>query len=74
MQVIGLSQDNARAFWNWDFIEPQNGLDQTREILMRTCDVRLPPWLNRKDLDFIADTLLDAIERVKGPTLVGRTA
>jgi dTDP-4-amino-4,6-dideoxygalactose transaminase len=67
MQVIGLSKDNARAFWNWHFIGRQTGLEQTRDMLMRACDVRLPSRLNRAKLDFIAKTLLQAVEAVKGP-------
>ena len=74
MQVIGLSEDNARAFWNWDFIGPQTGLDRTRDMLMRACDVRLPPRLNRRELDFIANTLVHAVEAVKGPASARRTA
>jgi dTDP-4-amino-4,6-dideoxygalactose transaminase len=74
VQVIGLSEDNARAFWNWDFIGPQNGLEQTRDILRRACDVRLPPRLNRAELDFIANTLVQAVEAVKNPAVAACTA
>lgn len=67
VQIFGLSTDNARAFWNWQFIPgalPE--LPQTRAMLMRACDVRLPARLSRADLDYIIGTLLGAAEAVKG--------
>ncbi|TCO70874.1 DegT/DnrJ/EryC1/StrS family aminotransferase [Rhodovulum euryhalinum] len=67
VQVFGLSQDNARAFWNWRFIEgPQPDLPKTRAMLMRACDTRLPARLTRGELDLIADALIGAVEAVKG--------
>ncbi len=67
VQVFGLSTDNARAFWNWRFIPgaPQE-LPQTRTMLMRACDVRLPARLKTPELDFIAEALLAAAEDVMG--------
>ncbi len=67
VQIFGLSTDNARAFWNWQFIPgdlPE--LTQTRAMLMRACDVRLPARLQKPDLDFIAQALMDAAEEIKG--------
>jgi len=67
VQVFGLSNDNARAFWNWNFIPgARPDLPQTRAMLMRACDVRLPPRLNKPDLDYIADALIAAAEDVMG--------
>ena len=47
VQVFGLSRDNARAFWNWQFLPAESGatleaLPQTTAMLMRACDVRMP--------------------------------
>ncbi len=67
VQVFGLSQDNARAFWNWQFLPEMPQLPQTRAMLMRACDVRLPVRLGRAELDLIADILLDAMADVTGP-------
>ncbi len=67
VQVFGMSTNNARAFWNWQFIEgdlPE--LPDTRAMLMRACDVRLPARLTRSDLDFIAQALVGAAEQVMG--------
>ena len=65
VQIFGLSEDNARAFWNWQFIGQQSDLTQTRRMLMRACDVRLPARLEKDDLDFIATALVKAAEDVK---------
>lgn len=66
VQIFGLSSDNARAFWNWQFIKDLPELPQTRAMLLRACDVRLPVRLTRSELDVIADILLDAANAVKG--------
>jgi perosamine synthetase len=60
VQIFGLSEGNARAFWNWQFLGPQPDLPQTRAMLMRACDVRLPTRLTPAELDFIADALIAA--------------
>ena len=66
VQVFGLSTDNARAFWNWQFLADLPELPQTRAMLMKACDVRLPVRLTREELDVIADILLGAMQEVKG--------
>ena len=60
VQVFGLSEDNARAFWNWQFLPDPGDLPQTRAMLMRACDVRLPTRLTEAELDFIAQGLIAA--------------
>lgn len=66
VQVFGLSDDNARAFWNWQFMPEIQELPQTRTMLMRACDVRLPVRLSRTELDVISEILLDAVVDVTG--------
>ena len=67
VQVFGLSTDNARAFWNWQFIPGEMpDLPKTRTMLMRACDVRLPARLTRSELDFIINALVMAAEDVMG--------
>ena len=70
VQVFGLSQDNARAFWNWQFLPEKFELPQTRAMLMKACDVRLPVRLTREELDVIADILLASVGEVTGPVPV----
>ncbi|WP_299076335.1 aminotransferase class I/II-fold pyridoxal phosphate-dependent enzyme [uncultured Ruegeria sp.] len=67
VQVFGLSEDNARAFWNWQFLPETFDLPQTRDMLMKACDVRLPVRLTRDELDIIADILLASVGEVTGP-------
>ncbi|UZD91649.1 DegT/DnrJ/EryC1/StrS family aminotransferase [Cognatishimia activa] len=67
VQVFGVSQDNARAFWNWQFIKDLPELPQTRAMLMKACDVRLPARLKKPELDAVAGTLLAAIQDVMSP-------
>ena len=66
VQVFGLSEGNARAFWNWQFLGPAPELPLTRAMLMRACDVRLPTRLTLTDLDYIADALVDAATEARG--------
>ena len=64
VQIFGRSTDNARAFWNWQFLPDRPELPQTRAMLMRACDVRLPVHLSRAQLDAVADILIDALNEV----------
>lgn len=65
VQIFGLSEDNARAFWNWKFIGDVPDMPMTRAMLMRACDLRLPARLKRTELDYIADAILGAVAQVK---------
>jgi perosamine synthetase len=67
VQVFGLSDGNARAFWNWQFLGDPPDLPQTRAMLMRACDVRLPARLTTPDLDYIANAILDAAAHALRP-------
>ena len=66
VQVFGLSEGNARAFWNWQFLGEVPELPQTRAMLMRACDVRLPTRLTGAELDFIATAIVAAAVDVRG--------
>jgi dTDP-4-amino-4,6-dideoxygalactose transaminase len=67
VQVFGLSTDNARAFWNWQFIPGDlPDLPRTRAMLLRACDARLPARLTRPELDVIAEALTLAARDVMG--------
>ena len=65
VQVFGTTENNARAFWNWQFIDDQGELPMTRKMLMSACDVRLPARLNRDELDYIINALTRAADLVK---------
>lgn len=66
VQVFGASRDNARAFWNWQFLRDLPDLPQTRAMLMKACDVRLPARLTLAECDLIAEALVRAAQDVMG--------
>ncbi len=66
VQVFGASKDNARAFWNWQFLKDLPELPRTRAMLMKACDVRLPARLSVAECDMIADALVRAAQDVMG--------
>ena len=67
VQVFGMSADNARAFWNWNFLPGEAPeLPKTRAMLMKACDTRLPARLTRPELDLIAEALVMAARDVMG--------
>ena len=67
VQVFGLSRDNVRAFWNWQFLGDVPELPRTRAMLMRACDTRLPARLTEAECDAVAAVLVEAAEQVMGP-------
>lgn len=67
VQVFGLSTNNARAFWNWEFLPEQIEQPNTRAMLMRACDTRLPARLTLAECDEVAQALLTAAELATGP-------
>ncbi|MEL7176564.1 MAG: DegT/DnrJ/EryC1/StrS family aminotransferase [Pseudomonadota bacterium] len=67
VQIFGLSADNARAFWNWQFLGTQPDLPRTRAMLMRACDVRLPARLTKAELDAVIAALVGAAHVIAEP-------
>lgn len=61
VQVFGRSADNARAFWNWQFLKDIPELPRTRAMLMSACDVRLPARLSLSECESIAEVILSAV-------------
>ena len=64
IQIFGRSSDNARAFWNWEFLGPVPELPKTRHMLSRACDCRLPARLSIAECDAVADVILSAVDHV----------
>jgi hypothetical protein len=62
VDVFGRSKDNARAFWNWEFLNNIPDQPTTRAMLNRACDVRLPTRLSLQECDLVAKTIIDALE------------
>jgi len=70
VQVFGMHTDNARAYWNWQFLPEMPALPQTRAMLMRACDTRLPARLTTQDCTSVAQALLEAASDVMEPVRV----
>ncbi len=66
ISIFGLHGPNARVFWNWKFLGDQPDLPQTRAMLMRACDIRLPASLPKEDLDQVINHVLTSVDRAKG--------
>ena len=62
--IFGLHVENARAFWNWQFLEHTPELPQTKAMLIRACDLRLPARLNLDQVQEIGDLILSAMNTV----------
>ena len=62
VQIFGRSTDNARAYWNWQFLDRDWDLPRTRAMLMRACDVRLPARLTPEECSIVAGELVAAAE------------
>jgi dTDP-4-amino-4,6-dideoxygalactose transaminase len=62
VQIFGRSTDNARAYWNWQFLRRDWDLPRTRAMLMRACDVRLPARLTVEECSIVAGELVAAAE------------
>lgn len=65
MNVFGLQQGNARAFWNWNFLGDTPELPQTKAMLMRACDVRLPAALTSDQVNTLAGVILSSVKQIK---------
>ena len=67
IQIFGQSRDNARAFWNWEFLPEKVELPKTRAMLTTACDMRLPARLTIAECDAVAGAVTDAITQVMAP-------
>ncbi|MEM7242302.1 MAG: aminotransferase class I/II-fold pyridoxal phosphate-dependent enzyme [Pseudomonadota bacterium] len=65
LSIFGMHQGNARAFWNWGFLGETPELPQTRNMLMRACDLRLPARLHLEEVIEIGDIILKAADSVR---------
>jgi perosamine synthetase len=62
--IFGLDPDNARAFWNWEYLGKPPRLPQTEKMLAATCDLRLPATLAAQEVMSIGRVILDALAYV----------
>jgi dTDP-4-amino-4,6-dideoxygalactose transaminase len=62
--IFGLHTENARTFWNWQFLDHIPELPQTKAMLMRACDLRLPARLSLEQVDKIGKMILSSVQKV----------
>ena len=62
LTIFGLDQNNARAFWNWEYLGELPRLPRTEEMLKTTCDLRLPATLSSDEIAAIGGVILDALD------------
>ncbi len=65
LSLLGRDNMNARCFWNWKFIPNLPELPLTSRMLMHTCDLRLPLYLEDAELREIGKTILAVLAAVK---------
>lgn len=59
--------DNARCFWNWQFLNTPTDCSKTKQLLSFTFDLRLPEALDTNDIEMIATIILKEINAIKAP-------
>jgi dTDP-4-amino-4,6-dideoxygalactose transaminase len=64
LSVFGIETDNARCYWNWEYIQEDHHLPETRETLVAACDLKLPLYLDHGDMTVIGTTLLQVLDYV----------
>ncbi len=52
---------NARCFWNWTFFDHEHECAYTKDLLQRTCDMRLRLHLQPADIDRLGEQVLAAV-------------
>lgn len=64
ISVFGIESDNARCYWNWEYIKDKHHLPETRDTLVAACDLKLPLYLETDDMTVIGQTLVRVLDYV----------
>ncbi len=64
ISVFGIGADNARCYWNWQYLEGEHNLPETRNILTAACDLKLPLYLEEDDMITIGNTIVQVLDYV----------
>lgn len=64
ISVFGIESDNARCYWNWEYIDEKQHLPETRDTLVAACDLKLPLYLDAEDMAVIGRTILAVLDYV----------
>lgn len=63
LALLGASEDNARCFWNWDFVDGSQ-CARTRRILASLVDLRLSLQMEERDVHQLGVNILEALGSV----------
>ncbi|MDP2789025.1 MAG: aminotransferase class I/II-fold pyridoxal phosphate-dependent enzyme [bacterium] len=64
LYVFGVHENNARVFWNWKYLKNIPSLEKTRSMLEFACDMRLPIFFRKSQLDYIANVILATLDEI----------
>ena len=64
LNVFGVHKDNARVFWNWKFLGRIPRLPKTKDVVFRSCDMRLPVFFREKHLDYASNTIVKVLDEI----------
>lgn len=64
ISVFGIESDNARCYWNWQYIKDKQELPETKETLVAACDLKLPLYLETEDMTIIGNTIMAVLDYV----------
>ncbi len=65
IQVFGLSEANSRCFWQWTFFKREEEANFTKELLMKTADLKLPLQYTTDDIERIGEIILEGFKKVE---------
>jgi dTDP-4-amino-4,6-dideoxygalactose transaminase len=57
-------EDNARAPWNWKYVDGKGAFPKTHAALDTACDMRITTTMNGEDCEYLVQTVLDGVTRV----------
>lgn len=68
ISVIGLAKDNARVFYNWNFIDEDRikveDFPRTKNYIESMCDLRLPYALKAEEARDLAERINAALSKL----------
>lgn len=64
ISVFGIESDNARCYWNWEYLPTDEHLPKTKNILVAACDLKLPLYLEKDDMETIGNIIVQVLDYV----------
>ncbi|MGM0418544.1 MAG: DegT/DnrJ/EryC1/StrS family aminotransferase [Thermodesulfobacteriota bacterium] len=64
ISVFGIEAGNARCYWNWEYLEKEHSLPETKKILAAACDLKLPLYLEEEDVKIMGDIIVKVLDYI----------